>query len=83
MPRFSNDTLATIKALIDGVDGYYMLKMYAIHEHEPKGKLQDCDTKYVKTEWIYQEGPGMSGDDYYGTVTWLLGDFYVVAHFAV
>lgn len=82
MPKFSNKTLSAIKDLIDGVDGAHGIRVKHVSEHEPKGEVQECDTGHVKTEWVDQHGPGISGDDFYGTVTWKLGDHYLIAYYA-
>ena len=83
MPRFSNKTLSAIKDLTEGVDGCHGIRIFRADKHQPKGIVQDCDTGHVKTEWVDQNGPGISGDDFYGTVTWKLGDHYLVAYYAV
>lgn len=80
--KFCGKTLTAIKELIDGVDGVHGVELIRADEHEPKGALQECDTGHVGTEWVNQSGPGMFGDDFHGTVTWKLGDFYLIAHFA-
>lgn len=68
MRQFSNKTLAAVRTLIAGVDGCHSV-------------VQDCDAGIVQKEWVDQRA-GPCGDDFYGTVTWKLGDFYLIAHYA-
>lgn len=81
MARFSNKTLSAVKDLLDGVDGLIGTELKPSDSHEPKGKAQECDTGHVKTEWVDQRC-GIAGDDWTGTVTWKIGGFYLIAHFA-
>ncbi|MBL4757406.1 MAG: hypothetical protein JKY32_07160 [Rhizobiales bacterium] len=81
MSAFSNKTLAAISGLSEGVDGCYGIMVKHQSEHTPKGITQDCDTGHVKSEWVSQSA-GFSGDDFTGTVTWKLGEYYVIAMFA-
>lgn len=79
---FCGKTLDAIHDLIEGVDGCYGVEIKRASEHEPKGDIQECDTRHIETEWVDQSGPGMFGDEFHGTVTWKLGDHYLIAHFA-
>jgi hypothetical protein len=82
MSRFSNKTLAAVQALIASVGGCHGVEIKPAAEHLPKGEMQDCDAGIVPKEWVDQRGPGMAGDEFYGTVTWKLGDFYLIASYA-
>jgi hypothetical protein len=82
MARFSNKTLAAVQALITGVDGCYSVSIKSVAEHIPQGDVQDCDSGVVQKEWVDQRGPGQMGDEFHGTVTWKLGDFYLIASYA-
>lgn len=76
-------TLMRLKKLYDCVDGAYKIDVFPVDEHTPAGKQQDCsDLADDGVEWVAQHGPGMAGDDFWGTVTWKLGAYYVVVHFA-
>ena len=81
MTELDSKTLETIHGLISDVDGFYGANIYLANEHSPKGELQDCDFAGVSKEWVDQSGPGFSGDDFHGTITWKLGDYYLVAGF--
>ena len=82
MSRFSNKTLAAIQTLISSVDGCHTVSIKPASAHTPIGEIQDCDAGPVLKEWVDQKGPGMGGDEFYGTVTWRLGDFYLIAGYA-
>lgn len=82
MPKFSNKTLGAINDLIATADGVHSVMLKPCSEHTPKGNVQDSDSEHVKTEWVDQYGPGFSGDDFYGTITWKLGDYYLIAQYA-
>lgn len=34
---------------------------------------QECDIPGVKTEFVKQHGPGITGDDYHGTIAYQIG----------
>lgn len=82
MTQFCAKTLEAIQALLDGVDGCNAVSIKRADEHEPVGDVQDCDTGHVEAEWVDQHGPGMAGDDFFGTVTWKLGEHYLIAYYA-
>lgn len=79
--QFHDETLSAIKDLIDGVDGVYRIEIKRLTDHNPVGEEQACDTGHVETEWVDQHGPGMAGDEFNGTVTWKLGEYYLIAHY--
>lgn len=82
MSRFSNKTMQAICDLVKSVDGVTDVTILPASEHAPKGIIQDCDAGIVTKEWVDQRSGAIpSGDDFYGTVTWRLGDFYVIAGF--
>lgn len=84
MTEFCNKTLAAIGALLDKASESAHLgsvRIRSAESHQPKGIEQDCDCDVVATEWVDQYGPGMSGDDFHGFLTWKLGEFYVVAEY--
>jgi hypothetical protein len=81
MPRFSKKTLQAVRDLIESVDGCHRVEIKPVSEYSPKGQWQDCQG-VVSGEWVDQHGPEMTDDDYWGAVTWKLGEFYLIAHFA-
>lgn len=80
--QFCSETLKAIRRLYEGVDGAHGIEVKAVSEHDPKGKEQDCVLATGGVEWVDQHGPGMVGDEFWGTVTWRLGDHYLITHFA-
>lgn len=82
MIDFSNETLGAVKSLLENVDGLLGVQIRAASCHIPVGVEQDCNSGLVTKEWVDQHGPGIGGDDYHGTVTWKLGDFYLIASYA-
>lgn len=74
--------LLRLNMMYDSVDGAHRLEVLPVQEHEPAGKQQDCSAADGGVEWVDQHGPGMAGDDFWGTVTWKLGSYYVVVHYA-
>lgn len=84
MTEFCSTTLGAIATLLDEASKNVQLgsvRVRKAQEHKPKGIEQDCDYGVVATEWVDQYGPGMSGDDFHGFLTWKLGEFYVVAEY--
>lgn len=82
MTKFCAETMDAIITLLESVDGVSSYRLHRADGYKPKGKEQDCDAGVVPTEWVDQNGPGFSGDDYSGTITWNLGSHYLVAGFA-
>lgn len=81
MTGIDNNTLRIMHDLLTDIDGFIGANIYPASEYVPKGKIQECDLHGIDQEWVNQFGPGMYGDDFNGTVTWKLGDYYLVAGF--
>lgn len=80
MGKFSNKTLSAIYELANHADSHG-LRIVRADRYKPKGEKQDCGIAGVKHEWVKQSGGGFTGDDFHGTVTWKIGDFYVIAYY--
>lgn len=46
-----------------------------------KHKAQDSDVEGIATEYVFQEGPGVMGDDYSGTIAYPIGGQMLVLDF--
>lgn len=85
MSQWSNKTMSAIATLAGKVDGAFSIKLVEHNGASPKGEMQDYDGPAVdgiKHEWVDQSGPGFSGDDFSGTVTFVLGDYHLVVEYA-
>ncbi|TNE66809.1 MAG: hypothetical protein EP336_09330 [Rhodobacteraceae bacterium] len=69
MTKFCDDTIEVIRKLYEDVDGAHRIEIKSVFEHKPKGNLQESDLENVVVEWVDQHGPGMAGDNFWGTVT--------------
>jgi len=65
------------------VEGMVDLNIHEDKRFHPIGKTQDCDLEWIGKEWIDQRSAGMDGDSFYGTVTWKVGNLYLVADFSL
>lgn len=85
MTSWSNRTMEAISTLAGSVDGAHAMTLKRHNGAPPKGERQDYEgpeVKGIRHEWVDQSGPGMAGDDYYGTVTFVLGDFHLIVEYA-
>jgi len=84
MARWSNKTMEAIATLVGSVDGAYSLLLRKHEGAKPRGKRQDYDGPEVpgiRDEWVDQNGGGISGDDFHGTVSFVLGDYHLIVAF--
>lgn len=82
---WSHTTMMAIATLSRSVDGAFSTKLVPHAGKDPKGDMQDYEGPHVDGvthEWVDQSGPGMSGDDFSGTVTFVLGDYHLVVEYA-
>lgn len=83
--RWSNKTMAAISALTRSVDGAYAVRLVPHAGAQPQGDMQEYEGPEVdgiQHEWVDQSGPGMAGDDFSGTVTFVLGDYHLIVEYA-
>ena len=84
MSRWSNNTMAAIATLVGSVDGGHSVFLKRHDGVRPQGEQQDYEgpeVPGVRHEWVAQSGPGIAGDDYYGTVSFVLGDYHLIVEF--
>ena len=77
--------LDAISTLIGSVEGAYSVTLKGHEGFMPKGKRQDYEgptVRGVKYEWVDQSGGGFSGDDFHGTVTFVLDDYHLIVDYA-
>jgi hypothetical protein len=85
MARWSSKTMDAIATLAGSVDGNYSIHLRRHDGKPPNGDQQEYEgppVAGVKHEWVDQRGPGISGDDYAGTVTFVLGEFHLLVEYA-
>lgn len=84
MGRWSSKTLDAIAVLSSSVDGAYSVAIKKKPGQTPSGEKQDYEgpaVDGVKHEWVNQGGGGITGDDFHGDVTFVLGDYHLVVSF--
>lgn len=84
MTLFSSKTMQSIDTLSRSVDGAYNVFLQRHEGKPPRGKCQDYEgpaVKGIKHEWVDQSGGGFSGDDFHGTVTFVLGDYHLIVSY--
>lgn len=59
----------------------YTFDIMETANHTPAGNAQESGRDAPKIEWVDQGGGGFSGDDFHGTITWKLGDYYLIGHY--
>lgn len=81
MSAWSTKTLGAISKLAGSVDGVYSVKVTKHDGKPPPGKKQRYEgdpVSGVKYEWVDQStGGGFTGDEFAGTVTFILGDYHL------
>ena len=85
MTAFSTKALEAITTRAGSVDGAHSIMLKRHEGYIPKGKRQPYEgppVRGVKFEWVDQSGGGFSGDDFYGTVTFELGEFHLIVSYA-
>lgn len=78
---WSEGTLSAIHDLIARSEGFYSFRIFDKATHKPKGSVQDSENGWTAREWVDQSC-GYSGDDFTGTVSWILGRHVLVGTFA-
>jgi hypothetical protein len=84
MSNWSNKTLNAITVLASSVDGAYSAVVKHNPGQTPSGTKQDYEgpaVNGVKHEWVDQGGGGITGDDFHGFVTFVLGEYHLVVSF--
>ncbi len=84
MSAWSSKTLDAITVLASSVDGAYSVAIKKKLGQTPSGSKQDYEgpaVDGVKHEWVVQGGGGITGDDFHGTVTFVLGDYHLEVSF--
>lgn len=83
MTKFCSETMNAISTLLKGDEGYYGAYLVHTEKHTPEGEKQSCDHGVADAKWVNEHyGGGFFGDDYSGTITWLLGSHYLIVSYS-
>lgn len=85
LSAWSTETMAKISTLTASVDGNFSIRLSPHNGEKPKGDRQDYEgpeVRGIQHEWVDQSGPGLGGDDFHGTVTFVLDDYHLVVEYA-
>ena len=85
MSRWSSKTMSAIQTLINSVEDRTWFELKRHEGQPPSGHRQDYEgdpVQGIKHEWVDQTmNGGFSGDDFAGTVTFILGDYHLIVHY--
>ncbi|MBC8718775.1 hypothetical protein [Ochrobactrum sp. Marseille-Q0166] len=84
MTSFSSKTMQAIDTLSRSVDGVWSVMLIRHEGRPPRGNRQEYEgppVNGIKHEWVDQSGGGFTGDDFHGTVTFVLGDYHLIASY--
>lgn len=86
MTAFCSETLRAIDTLCRSVDDGHTVSLTKHEGRPPAGTRQDYEgppVSGVEHEWVDQDdGGGLSGDSFTGTVTFVLGQYHLIVEFA-
>lgn len=85
MTTFSSKTMLAIDTLSRSIEGAHTIFLQRHEGNPPRGKRQDYEgppVNGIKYEWVDQSGGGFSGDDFNGTVTFILGDYHLIVSYS-
>lgn len=83
---FHAGTMESISTLCDSVEGSYLFQLVRSNGNPPLGEKQEYEGETVNGvthEYVRQTtNGGFTGDEFAGTVTFILGDFHLVVSYA-
>ena len=85
MSAWSTKTMSAISTLIKSVEDRTWFDLKRHEGQPPTGRKQDYEgetVRGIKHEWVSQTtNGGFSGDEFAGTVTFILGEYHLIIHY--